>query len=147
MSFGWALFLLVGVLVVVWRRPLLSYVEGRPYLNQELRRYINKQISSRQAVLVADDHSWSQDLCGVTVQTPTEFVQDPSQPECVVSIANERRMTRSERAALYAKLVKAPSALRVRNRIVPPTPDMRDFDDEGDRRLVAGSFVFTYIAP
>jgi hypothetical protein len=148
MGFGWALLLVVGVFAVVWRGPVLSYVSGKPHLSQELRRFLNKQIKdqcdSKGALLVADDDSWSQDLCGVKFQTPNEFAQDTSRPACVVSIANERRMTPKERAALYSKLAAVPSVLRVRNRLVRPTPDMQDMDDSAERRLVAGSFVFTH---
>ena len=146
MGFGWALLLMVGVMVSVWREPLLSYLQGKPHLSQELRRYLNKHITqhsdSRPAVLVSDDSN--QDLCGVTVKTPSEFAQDESQPACVVSIADERRMTRNERAVLYSKLATVPSVLRVRNRLVRPTTDMQDMDENAERRLVSGSFVFAH---
>jgi hypothetical protein len=100
----------------------------------------------KQAVLIEDnrEHSWSQDLCGVTVQTPTEFLQNESQPEVVVSIANERQMSRSERSALYSQLGQVPLVLRIRHRLTRTTPDIRDIDDRGDRRVVAGNLVFKY---
>jgi hypothetical protein len=151
MNFGWILFLLIGVLLVIWRRPLFGYLEGRPYLSDELRRYINRQTAGRPTILITDnverDRNWSQDLNGVTALTPDDFIQDSSGAECVVSIADERRMTRREREALYSKLGQVPFVLRIRNRTVASTPDMRDMDDSGDRRLVTGSLVFRYHKP
>ncbi len=146
MGFGWVLLLVVGVLLITWRQPLLSYAQGRTYLGTELRRYVNKHTHLKQAVLIEDnrEHSWSQDLCGVTVQTPTEFLQNESQPEVVVSTANERQMSRSERSALYSQLGQVPLVLRIRHRLTRTTPDMRDIDDRGDRRVVAGNLVFKY---
>ena len=140
--------MLIGVVLVIWRRPLFGYLEGRPYLSDELRRYINRQTDRRPTILITDnverDRNWSQDLTGVTAMTPDDFIQDSSEPECVVSIANERRMTRGEREALYSKLAQVPFVLRIRNRTVSSTSDMRDMDDAGDRRVVTGSFVFRY---
>ena len=145
---AWLLFLLVGALLIAWRKPLLGYLEGRPYLSDDLRRYINRELNARQSILVTDnperDKHWVYDLCGATAQTPEEFVKTQHVPECVVSIANERRMNLNERAELFDKLSFVPFVLRIRTRTGASTEDMKIADDAGERRLVAGNLVFRY---
>lgn len=145
---AWFMFAIVCALLIAWRKPLVGYVEGRPYLSDDLRRYINRELQLRKTVLITDneerDKHWLHDLCGVTAQTPEEFVKNQELPECVVSIANERRLTLNERAELFAKLSLVPFVLRIRARTVSSTEDMKTTDDAGDRRLVSGNWVFRY---
>jgi hypothetical protein len=149
-SLAWLLFLLVGAILIAWRKPLLGYLEGRPYLSDDLRRYINRELNARHTILVTDsperDKNWVYDLCGVTAINPEDFAKTLSVPECVVSIANERRLTLNERAELFEKLSLVPFVLRIRTRMSASTEDMKTADDAGERRLVAGNWVFRYNA-
>lgn len=144
---GWLVLLFILSILVVWRRPILGYLQGRPYLSDGLRRFINKQTAMRQTLFITDnaerDKHWVCDLCGATAISPRDFMQVRDTPDAVVSIANERRMRSQERNEFYSKLVGVPVVVRVRNRWTSAADDTKEFDALSQRRVMAGNVVFT----
>ena len=142
---AWLLLLVVLSLLVVWRRSILGYVQGKPYLSTELRRYINKQTALRQTLFISDDvqkdRHWVCDLCGVTAISPADFMQLDYVPEAVVSIVNERHM--EDRGDFYAALTRVPIVVRVRNRWAAALDETKEFDALSERRVMSGNVVFT----
>jgi hypothetical protein len=141
----WFAFWLIVALLVVWRRPIFGYLEGRPYLSDELRRFINKQTALRRTLFITDkpkrDKNWVCDLCGATAVTPQEFMSLKYTPEAVVSIANEKRMCGKYRNAFYTKLWAVPVVVRVRNRWTSVVDDTKEFDALSTRRVMSGNLV------
>ena len=142
---GWFVFWLIMSLLVVWRRPIFGYLDGRPYLSNELRRFINKQTKPSPTLLISDDpkrdQNWVYDLCGTTAITPEEFVRLGSTPAAVVSIANEKRMSTQDRNYFYTKLWAVPVLVRVRNRWTSVSDDTKEFDALSQRRVMSGNLV------
>jgi F420-0:gamma-glutamyl ligase-like protein len=144
---GWLLLLVVLSILVVWRRPIWGYVQGKPYLSNELRRFINKQTALRQTVFITDDakkdKNWVCDLCGVTALSPADFLQLDYAPDAVVSIANERQMASRDQREFYSKLARVPVVVRVRNRWTAVLDETKEFDALSERRVMSGNVVFT----
>lgn len=140
----WFFLIIASLCAIVWRHQLWSYVRGRPYLSNGLRRYVNKTTRLRPTVLVTDADQrdlWAQDLCGATPASLREFVESPSTPECVVSIVDERLMDPEARSAFYHKLESVPHIIRIRSRITSVPEDVKEFDALGVISKMGGNVV------
>lgn len=150
MNIGWLLLIGLALGFVVWRRPIVSYVRGGPYLSTRLRRYLNQTIAMRPTVLITDDaqrDQWAQDICGAVPVSLNKFMGEPFAGEApiVLSIVNERQLDQDSRQAFYAKLGPVPHVIRVRGQLASVPGDTSDYDETGHIHKLTGNVVIEHI--
>jgi hypothetical protein len=148
MNIGWILLIGLALGFVVWRRPIVSYVRGGPYLSTRLRRYLNQTLAMRPALLVTDDaqrDQWVQDICGAVPVSLSKFMGEPPTTDPVLSIINERQLDEDARQAFYAKLATSSHVIRVRGQLASVAGDTSDFDETGHIHKLTGNVVIEHI--
>lgn len=153
MIIGWLILIGLALGFVVWRRPIVSYVRGGPYLSTRLRRYLNQAIAMRPTLLVTDDaqrDEWAQDICGAVPVSLSKFMGElstgePLATDCVLSIVNERQLDQDARQAFYAKLGTVAHVIRVRGQLASVTGDTSDYDETGHIHKLTGNVVIEHV--
>jgi len=153
MNIGWLLLIGLALGFVVWRRPIVSYMRGGPYLSTRLRRYLNQVIALRPTLLITDDtlrDQWAQDICGAVPVSLSKFMGELSTGEplttaCVLSIVNERQLDQDARQAFYTKLGTVPHVIRVRGQLASVAGDTSEYDDTGHIHKLTGSVIIEHV--